>query len=91
MTQTRKPTPISQPHCQQCGSTDYEDVNTHDDPDLQGYSACCNEIVIWGGACREGVCYHGDWDTAVYCDECGLEQVEGGGTGHLHFCSKAAR
>lgn len=31
--------------CSHCGSTDPENVNTGSDPDLQGYSACCNEPV----------------------------------------------
>jgi len=31
-------------HCQNCGSTDYEDLNTGD----QGYTACCNEPVEYG-------------------------------------------
>lgn len=39
-------------HCQQCGSTDREDLDYGD----QGYSACCNEIVVLG--CDEGACYH---------------------------------
>ena len=39
-------------HCEQCGSTEYEDVALGD----EGYSACCNEIVVWGpSACRN---YH---------------------------------
>lgn len=29
------------PHCQNCGSTDREDLTTGD----QGYTACCNEPV----------------------------------------------
>jgi hypothetical protein len=36
----------SQRHCQQCGSTDRENVDTQFDADLQGYSACCNELVL---------------------------------------------
>jgi hypothetical protein len=48
---------IGVPHCQQCGSTDNEDLTTGDD----GYSACCNEIVVWGGDCRVGLCYHDAW------------------------------
>ena len=34
---------INEPHCQQCGRTDYESLETGD----QGYTACCNEIVIY--------------------------------------------
>lgn len=36
-----KPCTINTPHCQLCGSTDYEDLNAGD----QGYTACCNEPV----------------------------------------------
>lgn len=43
---------IAQSHCQQCGSTDNEDLFTDD-----GYSACCNEIIVWG-PCDPQVCYH---------------------------------
>lgn len=32
---------IEKPHCQNCGSTSYEDLHTGDD----GYTACCNEPV----------------------------------------------
>lgn len=42
MTTTQNPTG---PHCEQCGSTDPEDLNEGD----QGYSACCNECICWGG------------------------------------------
>jgi len=35
-------------HCEQCGSTDLEDLTTGD----QGYSACCNELVVLPGHCR---------------------------------------
>jgi uncharacterized OB-fold protein len=35
-------------HCEQCGSTDYEDVELGD----QGYTACCNEIATYRGDCR---------------------------------------
>jgi hypothetical protein len=44
--------PITATHCQSCGSTDNEDLTTGD----QGYSACCNEIVVWD--CHPSVCYH---------------------------------
>jgi hypothetical protein len=45
---------INQEHCENCGSTDYEDLHTGDD----GYSACCNEIVVWGSSdCRN---HHAD-------------------------------
>jgi hypothetical protein len=40
-------------HCEQCGSTDREDLTTGD----QGYSACCNELVVDAGYCR---CHHDD-------------------------------
>lgn len=36
-------------HCEQCGSTDYEDLHCGD----QGYTACCNECISYGPAdCR---------------------------------------
>lgn len=47
---------ITVSHCQQCGSTDNEDLFTDD-----GYSACCNEIIVWGSpstGCDPTVCYH---------------------------------
>lgn len=33
-------------HCQQCGSTDPEDINTLDDDEFQGYTRCCNERSV---------------------------------------------
>jgi hypothetical protein len=36
------PTRITEPHCEMCGSTDYENTMYGD----QGYSACCNEPVV---------------------------------------------
>ena len=46
---------ISQPHCQQCGRTDYEAINCGD----QGYTACCNEVVIWtADECGTDYCSH---------------------------------
>lgn len=43
------PCTIDAAHCENCGSTDYEDVNLGD----QGYTACCNELVSrWTGDCR---------------------------------------
>jgi hypothetical protein len=39
-------------HCENCGSTDYEDINLGD----QGYSACCNECVNGQFDCRN---HHG--------------------------------
>jgi hypothetical protein len=48
---------INTSHCEQCGSTDPEDLYNGD----QGYSACCNEIVVWGSdTCRN---HHGEDDT----------------------------
>jgi hypothetical protein len=35
-------------HCENCGSTDYEDVNLGD----QGYTACCNELTATSRSCR---------------------------------------
>jgi hypothetical protein len=34
---------IKERHCENCGSTDYEDLETGD----QGYTACCNELIAW--------------------------------------------
>lgn len=42
---------MSKRHCQLCGSTDQENVETAFDPEFQGYSACCNELVL--DACDE--------------------------------------
>jgi len=55
---------IDTPHCQECGSTDEEDVNG-------SYSRCCNEIVVWGGTCGSGHCYHDGWG---YDDDEGSEE-----------------
>lgn len=42
---------INTPHCQQCGSTDYEDLYTGD----ERYTACCNEpIESDSRGCRGG-------------------------------------
>lgn len=35
---------IEGPHCQQCGSTDPEDVNPFGN---DGYSLCCNERIVY--------------------------------------------
>jgi hypothetical protein len=41
-------------HCENCGSTDYEDLFCGD----QGYTACCNELVSYSAAeCRN---HHGE-------------------------------
>lgn len=47
-------------HCENCGSTDPEDVQA-----LDGYTGCCNELVAFGATdCRN---FHGEnadeWDT----------------------------
>lgn len=44
---------IEETHCENCGSTDYEDLTTGD----QGYTACCNELVAYGR--RECRNHHG--------------------------------
>lgn len=44
-------------HCQQCGSTDGEDVGSAALAAGDGYTACCNEIAIYGG-CDEEYCSH---------------------------------
>lgn len=36
-------------HCQLCGSTDYENLNTGD----QGYTACCNEPAVESSYCQD--------------------------------------
>ena len=43
---------IAGEHCQNCGSTDYEDLHLGD----QGYTACCNERVVYG--CDPTDCNH---------------------------------
>ena len=35
-------------HCESCGSADREDLTTGD----QGYTACCNELIVTRGGCR---------------------------------------
>jgi hypothetical protein len=40
----------SERHCENCGSTDYEDINLGD----QGYTACCNELATDGRSCNGG-------------------------------------
>jgi hypothetical protein len=35
-------------HCTNCMSERFADLDTSDDPDLQGYSACCNDRVCDG-------------------------------------------
>lgn len=37
---------IAGTHCENCGSTDREDLETGD----QGYTACCNELACYGDA-----------------------------------------
>ena len=49
---------ITQDHCQQCGSTDSEHVGLYALQENDGYSACCNELIVWGG-CNE-TCTHAD-------------------------------
>lgn len=34
-----------QPHCESCGNTDSDDLDTGADPAYQGYTRCCNELV----------------------------------------------
>ena len=46
------PDGLNHPHCQACGSDDYEDLNHGD----QGYTACCNERVV--DRCYAEDCYH---------------------------------
>lgn len=65
METTPNPTNIEGPHCQSCGSTDREDIA--DLYDTEGYSRCCNEIVIFNFGtdymgrpfkCDPRDCYH---------------------------------
>ncbi len=37
---------ITQMHCQSCGSTDEESIGYDAMRETDGYSACCNEIVV---------------------------------------------
>lgn len=47
-------------HCQQCGSTDYEDVGFEALREGDGYTACCNERAVYprDGGCDPSDCYH---------------------------------
>ncbi len=49
---TDSPCKIASQHCEQCGSTDREDLTTGD----QGYTACCNERVTSQADCDN---FHG--------------------------------
>lgn len=50
---------INSTHCENCGSTDYEDVHCGD----QGYTACCNELIAHDARdCRN---HHADDDDAA--------------------------
>lgn len=55
---------VSGPHCETCGTTDYEDLFGPDTDD--GYTACCNEPVVYQGECRAANRTHGtneiDWE-----------------------------
>jgi hypothetical protein len=58
---------VNETHCENCGSTDYEDTSCGD----QGYSACCNEVVVWGPTdCRN---HHGEVAPTepAACPSCG--------------------
>lgn len=50
---------LNVPHCQQCGSTNLYDLDTGDDPELQGYTRCCNERSV--GRCTAYDCGTGHW------------------------------
>lgn len=41
------PCTIQGTHCENCGSTDWEDVEGG-----EGYSHCCNEVVVNQDCCR---------------------------------------
>lgn len=57
---------IEKAHCQQCGSTELEDVGYEVLRETEGYSACCNELVVYPGRdafnrptrCNEDTCSH---------------------------------
>lgn len=64
---TPNPTNIEGPHCQCCGTTDREYIGYEATRESEGYSACCNEIVIdnfgvdFAGRpfrCNPRDCYH---------------------------------
>ena len=38
-------TTINEPHCQQCGNTDWDALGQNSYS--QGYTVCCNQRVIW--------------------------------------------
>jgi hypothetical protein len=44
---------INVDHCQSCGRSCADGQNTDD-----GYTQCCNELVIWGGGCHPEDCHH---------------------------------
>ena len=47
---TPAPCTIDTTHCENCGSTDYEDIVANAD---QGYTGCCNELTAYGRSdCR---------------------------------------
>ena len=41
-----QPCNVSGSHCEQCGSA------AEGSADNDGYSSCCNELITWGGDCR---------------------------------------
>jgi hypothetical protein len=84
---------ISERHCENCGSTDREDLTTGD----QGYSACCNELIVDRSYCRD---HHSDLDVdldvlpeivggdepmSIFCEDCG------GHDSPTHDCSLVTR
>lgn len=63
----------NQRHCEQCGSTDYEDLIDND-----GYSACCNEIIA---ACSSD-CDGGHVADAAFQSQLDEAMVAAGFPGH---------
>ena len=64
MTETENPTcKINETHCENCGSTDGEDLATTD-----GYTGCCNELLAYGPSdCRAHHEDEGEYDWAAEC------------------------
>jgi hypothetical protein len=66
-TNPTNPTNIDGAHCQSCGTTDPEYVGIDATTESEGYSLCCNEIVIINFGrdvfnrplrCNTDTCYH---------------------------------
>lgn len=71
-------TTTTQLHCQECGQPN--------EGDGDGYTTCCNQILIWGG-CSDA-CYH-DHTNEESCEDCGAIWQKGEPPFHFHDCSKS--